>query len=109
MKAAEPFDATKPDPGALSPSYYKGLACEYFDLDAGAWVTPKGARNEPFDTMVYGIWAAWSPAVKVEVMRDAQWTEKYLAPERLAKFQLLVNCPTRSRRPWFTFRFRTAM
>lgn len=69
----EPHDVLKPDPGALQPSYYKGLVAEYFDLDASAWVKPRGARNEPLDTLVYAEWAALSPAVKVDAMREPQW------------------------------------
>lgn len=69
----EVFDPLKPDPGALLPTYYKGLTCEYFDLDAEQWITPKGARNEPLDTLVYALWASLSPAVKVDAMREWQW------------------------------------
>ncbi len=79
----EQYDPLKPDPGALLPSYYKGLTCEYFDLDAGVWITPRGARNEALDTLVYAEWAALSPAIKVDAMRDTQWAalEAALEPE----------------------------
>jgi phage terminase large subunit GpA-like protein len=77
----EPHDPLKPDPGALPPSYYAGLVCEYFDLDAGKWITPKGSRNEPLDTLGYAYWAALAPAVKVDAMRESQW----LALEALLK------------------------
>ncbi len=78
----EPHDPIKPDPGALLPSYYKGLTCEYFDLDAKAWITPKGARNEPLDTVLYAEWAALAPAVKSDAMREPQWAalEQVLEP-----------------------------
>ncbi|KFN42328.1 terminase gpA endonuclease subunit [Arenimonas oryziterrae] len=69
----EPFNAMKPDAGMLPPTYFKGLTCEYFDLDAEQWITPKGARNEPLDTLVYALWASLSPAVKVDAMREWQW------------------------------------
>lgn len=69
----EAHDPLKPDPGALLPGYYKGLVCEYFDLEAKTWITPKGARNEPLDTLVYAAWAALSPAVKIDAMRESQW------------------------------------
>jgi phage terminase large subunit GpA-like protein len=70
---ADPYDPIKPDAGALPPAYYKGLVCEYFDLDAQKWVNPKGARNEPLDTLEYAYWAALSPAVKIDAMRESQW------------------------------------
>jgi len=69
----EVYDPIKPDAGALAPSYYKGLVCEYFDLDAQAWITPKGARNEPLDSLIYAEWAALSPAIKVDAIREPQW------------------------------------
>lgn len=71
----EPHDPLQPDPGAFPPSYWKGLTCEYFDLDAGQWITPRGARNEPLDTLVYAEWAALSPAVKVDMIREPQWQQ----------------------------------
>ncbi len=70
----EPFDPLKPDPGQLPPEYYKGLTVEYYDLNAKRWITPKGARNESFDTMVYAYWAALSPAVRLDMIRDHEWT-----------------------------------
>jgi phage terminase large subunit GpA-like protein len=69
----EPHDPLKPDPGALLPTYYAGLTCEYFDLDAQQWIKPKGKANEPLDTLAYAIWAALSPAIKVDAMREPQW------------------------------------
>lgn len=79
----EPHDPLKPDPGALPPSYYKGLVCEYFDLDAKKWITPKGARNEPLDTLGYAYWAALAPAIKIDAMRESQWValEALLKPD----------------------------
>ncbi|MDZ5815086.1 terminase gpA endonuclease subunit [Stenotrophomonas maltophilia] len=78
----EPFDPLNPDPGQLKPEYYKGLAVEYFDLNAKRWITPRGARNEAFDTMVYAYWAALSPAVRLDMIRDHEWTalEERLEP-----------------------------
>lgn len=69
----ELWDPIRPDPGALSPAYYAGLTCEYFDLDAEAWIKPAGARNEPLDTLVYALWAALAPAVKIDTLREPQW------------------------------------
>ncbi len=69
----EAFDPIKPDPGMLPTSYYKGLTVEYFDAEAKKWITPKGARNEPLDTLVYAIWASLAPAVKIDTMREPQW------------------------------------
>lgn len=69
----QPFDALDPDPGQLRPEYYRGLTCEYYDLSAKRWITPKGARNEPVDTLVYAYWAALSPAVKLDMIRDHEW------------------------------------
>lgn len=69
----EKYDPIKPDPGQLPDEYYKGLTVEHFDLESGYWITPKGARNEPFDTAVYAVWASLAPAVKADVMRDSQW------------------------------------
>lgn len=69
----EPFDPINPDPGALPPTYYKGLTVEYFDHVAKRWICPRGGRNEPLDTLVYAVWAALSPAVKMDTIREAQW------------------------------------
>ena len=69
----EAFDPIKPDPGMLPPSYYKGLTIEYFDAEAKRWITPKGARNEPLDTLVYAIWASLAPAVKIDAIREWEW------------------------------------
>ncbi|MCD9097057.1 terminase gpA endonuclease subunit [Luteimonas fraxinea] len=66
-------DITNPDPGRLPESYYRGLTAEYYDIDAGAWVRPKGAYNEPLDTGVYAVWASLAPAVKADMIRDSQW------------------------------------
>jgi phage terminase large subunit GpA-like protein len=71
----EKHDPLAPDPGALPPTYYKGLVCEYFDLDAEEWVTPRGARNEPLDTLGYAYWAALAPAIKIDAMRESQWAQ----------------------------------
>lgn len=76
----EAWDPLRPDPGQLPPEYYKGLTVEYYDLAAKRWITPKGARNEPFDTLVYAYWAALSPAVRLDMIRDHEWT---LLEERL--------------------------
>jgi phage terminase large subunit GpA-like protein len=69
----EAFDSLKPDPGALPPTYYKGLTCEYFDAEAKAWIKPKGARNEQLDTLVYALWASLAPAIKIDTWRESQW------------------------------------
>lgn len=84
----EAFDPLRPDPGALPQSYYKGLVCEYFDLDAQKWIKPKGARNEPLDTLGYAYWAALAPAVKVDAMRESQWAalEVQLKPDPIDLF-----------------------
>lgn len=59
--------------GALPSSYYTGLTCEYFDLTARKWVKPKTARNEPLDTLVYAYFAALSPFIRLDLMRDHEW------------------------------------
>lgn len=79
----QPFDPLDPDPAQLKPEYYKGLTVEYFDLNAKRWICPKGARNEPWDTLVYAYWAALSPAIKLDMIRDHEWQalEDRLEPE----------------------------
>lgn len=72
-RGEEKPDPLNPDPGALPEGYWKGLTCEFYDQDAGQWIKPKGARNEPLDTLVYAVWASLAPAVKADVMRDSQW------------------------------------
>lgn len=81
--AGQPFDALAPDPGQLKPEYYAGLTAEYFDLAAKRWIAAKGVRNEPLDTLVYAYWAALSPSVKLDMIRDHEWTalESRLEPE----------------------------
>jgi len=68
-----PVDVGSPDPGRLPESYYKGLTAEYYDLDAGTWIRPKGVYNEPLDTAVYAVWASLAPAVKADMIRESQW------------------------------------
>lgn len=67
----------------LPSTYYTGLTCEYYDLGAKKWITPKGARNEPLDTAVYAYWASLSPAVRIDLKRDHEWKalEAALEPE----------------------------
>lgn len=81
--AGQPFDALAPDPGQLKPEYYAGLTAEYFDLAAKRWIATKGVRNEPLDTLVYAYWAALSPSVKLDMIRDHEWTalQSRLEPE----------------------------
>ncbi|GAB3335238.1 terminase gpA endonuclease subunit [Marilutibacter aestuarii] len=69
----EEYDPLKPDPGALEPKYFEGLVVEYFDEAAKKWIRPKGSYNEPLDTLVYALWAAYAPAVKIDAMREAQF------------------------------------
>lgn len=69
----EKFDPLKPDQGALPPKYYAGLTVEYFDEASKVWVRPKGAYNEPLDTIVYALWASLAPAVKIDALREPQW------------------------------------
>lgn len=79
----EDFDPLNPDPGRLPPSYFKGLTAEYFDLDAQRWIKPRGVANEPLDTLGYAYWAALSPAIKVDAIRETQWAalEALLKPD----------------------------
>ncbi|MDM7556062.1 terminase gpA endonuclease subunit [Xanthomonas fragariae] len=60
-------DLINPDPGTLLPAYYKGLTVEFYDKESGYWIKPKGARNEPLDTVVYAIRASLAHAVKADV------------------------------------------
>jgi phage terminase large subunit GpA-like protein len=66
-------DPLHPDPGALPASYYEGLTIEYFDAHAKQWVKPRGKANEPLDTLVYALWAALSPAIKIDAIREHEW------------------------------------
>lgn len=78
------YDPINPDTGALPPAYYEGLVSEVFDQNARKWVKRRrGIRNEPLDTAVYAYWAALSPALKIDVMREPQWREleQYFEPE----------------------------
>lgn len=79
----EPWDPIKPDTGALPPSYFEGLASEYYDHHAKKWIHDKRIRNEPLDTAVYAYWAALSPAVKIDTIRENQWAalELMLQPD----------------------------
>ncbi|TAA27655.1 phage terminase large subunit family protein [Pseudoxanthomonas winnipegensis] len=69
----EVHDPLNPDVGAMPPGYYKGLTVEFYDADSGYWIRPKGAANEPLDTIVYAIWASLAPAVKADMVRESQW------------------------------------
>lgn len=59
--------------GALPDSYYQGLTSEYFDLRTQRWVHDRALRNEPVDTLVYSYFAALSPFVRIDLMRDHEW------------------------------------
>ncbi len=67
----------------LPSRYYAGLTCEYFDLAAKRWITPRHARNEPLDTLVYAYWAALCPVVRLDLRREHEWKalEDQLEPE----------------------------
>lgn len=67
----------------LPSSYYAGLTVEYYDMAARKWITPKHARNEPLDTLVYAYWAALCPAVRIDLKREHEWDalEQLLEPE----------------------------
>lgn len=95
----EDYDPLTPDPGALTPTYYKGLTCEYFDIAASQWVKPRGMANEQLDTLIYAEWVALAPAIKVDVKRESEWAalEAALEPETDLFSMVAANRPVDSR------------
>lgn len=61
-------------PSGLSEDYYKQLTSEVFDETKGLYLKRSGRRNEAIDLFVYCFAAAHHPRVRIDVMRDADWT-----------------------------------
>jgi phage terminase large subunit GpA-like protein len=61
-------------PSGLSEDYYKQLTAEVFDETKGVYLKRSGRRNEVIDLFVYCFAAAHHPRVRIDVMRDADWT-----------------------------------
>lgn len=61
-------------PSGLSEDYYKQLTAEVFDETKGLYRKFSGRRNEAIDLFVYCFAAAHHPRVRIDVMRDADWT-----------------------------------
>jgi phage terminase large subunit GpA-like protein len=62
-------------PNGLSDEYFEQLTAEIFDTGKGRWVKIPGRRNEVIDLFVYGFAAAYHPLLRLDTMRDADWTQ----------------------------------
>lgn len=57
----------------LPDEFYLQLTAERFDAVAKRWKKLSGRRNEGLDCFVYGYAAACHPALRVHMLRDADW------------------------------------
>ncbi len=62
-------------PNGLSDEYFEQLTAEVFDAGKGLYRKLAGRRNEVIDLFVYGFAAAYHPLLKLDTMRDADWTQ----------------------------------
>jgi phage terminase large subunit GpA-like protein len=65
----------------LSDDYFEQLTAEVYDSAKKVWKKLAGRRNEVIDLFVYGFAAAFHPLLRLDTMRDADWTALELAVE----------------------------
>lgn len=78
---AVPNDRFLHFPMGLSDDYFEQLTAEVYDADKKAWRKLPGRRNEVIDLFVYGFAAAFHPLLRLDTMRDADWTAIELVVE----------------------------
>jgi len=61
-------------PMALSEEYFEQLTSEVYDAAKKVWRKLPGRRNEVIDLFVYGFAAAYHPLLRLDTMRDADWS-----------------------------------
>jgi phage terminase large subunit GpA-like protein len=61
-------------PMNLSEDYFEQLTAEVYDPSKKVWRKLPGRRNEVIDLFVYGFAAAYHPLLRLDTMRDADWT-----------------------------------
>lgn len=59
----------------LNDEYFEQLTAEIFDSAKGLWRKLAGRRNEVIDLFVYCFAAAYHPLLRLDTMRDADWTQ----------------------------------
>lgn len=60
-------------PGDLPDEFFQQLTAERYDATRQRWVKPRHVKNEGLDCTVYGLAAACHPAIRVHMLRDADW------------------------------------
>ena len=61
-------------PIGLSDEYFEQLTAEVYDAEKKMYRKIPGRRNEVIDLFVYGFAAAFHPLLRLDTMRDADWT-----------------------------------
>lgn len=61
-------------PLALKDDYFDQLTAEVYDSTKRTWRQLPGRSNEVIDLFVYGFAAAFHPLLRIDTMRDADWT-----------------------------------
>ena len=69
-----PLDRFIHFPAALPEEYFEQLTSEVYDAKSKQWRKLPGRRNEVIDLFVYGFAAAFHPLLRLDTMRDADWT-----------------------------------
>jgi phage terminase large subunit GpA-like protein len=68
-------------PAGLSDEYFEQLTAEVYDAGKSQWRKLPGRRNEVIDLFVYGFAAAYHPLLRLDTMRDSDWTQLESAVE----------------------------
>jgi phage terminase large subunit GpA-like protein len=61
-------------PNGLADDYFEQLTSEVYDASKKLWRKLPGRRNEVIDLFVYGFAAAFHPLLRLDTMRDSDWT-----------------------------------
>lgn len=86
---ATPEDRFIRFPLELSEDYFEQLTSEVYDAGKKKWRNLPGRRNEVIDLFVYAFAAAFHPLLRIDTMRDADWTnvERLVEPVNADLFQ----------------------
>lgn len=91
-EAAVPEDRFIHFPTDLPDDYFEQLTAEIYDSAKGVYRKLAGRRNEVIDLFVYGFAAGYHPLLRMDTMRDSDWTaiEQVIEPVNADLFQSRV-------------------
>ena len=72
---SQPEDRFIHFPIDLPDEYFEQLTAEVYDTGKKEWRKIAGRRNEAIDLFVYAFAAAFHPLLRLDTMRDADWTQ----------------------------------